>query len=114
MSVRVPGPFHRGEGGHKLHIAHHPLAFRQRHPRVDDAHRSSENTPHTVHLNGHPLRPLRPLAESMPRLEVGDQAVDGLMAMIEPLIMVILVGLIGSVMIAMYMPIFQMGDAVSG
>ncbi len=43
-----------------------------------------------------------------------DQAIDGLMAMIEPLIMVILGGLIGSVMIAMYMPIFQMGDAVSG
>lgn len=43
-----------------------------------------------------------------------DQAVDGLMAMIEPLIMVILGGLIGSVMIAMYMPIFQMGDAVGG
>ncbi len=43
-----------------------------------------------------------------------DQAVDGLMAMIEPLIMVLLGGLIGSVMIAMYMPIFQMGDAVSG
>ena len=43
-----------------------------------------------------------------------DQAVDGLMAMIEPLIMVILGGIIGSVMIAMYMPIFQMGDAVSG
>ena len=43
-----------------------------------------------------------------------DQAVDGLMAMIEPLIMVLLGGLIGSVMIAMYMPIFQMGDAISG
>lgn len=43
-----------------------------------------------------------------------DQAVDGLMAMIEPIIMVVLGGLIGSVMIAMYMPIFQMGDAVSG
>jgi type IV pilus assembly protein PilC len=43
-----------------------------------------------------------------------DQAVDGIMALIEPLIMVILGGLIGSVMIAMYMPIFQMGDAVSG
>ena len=43
-----------------------------------------------------------------------DQAVDGLMAMIEPLIMVLLGGIIGSVMIAMYMPIFQMGDAISG
>jgi type IV pilus assembly protein PilC len=42
-----------------------------------------------------------------------DQAVDGLMAMIEPLIMVLLGGMIGSVMLAMYMPIFQMGDAMS-
>jgi len=43
-----------------------------------------------------------------------EQAVDGIMAMMEPLIMVVLGGIIGSVMIAMYMPIFQMGDAVSG
>ena len=43
-----------------------------------------------------------------------DQAVDGILAMIEPLIMVVLGGLIGSVMISMYLPIFQMGDAVSG
>jgi len=41
-----------------------------------------------------------------------DQAIDGMMAMIEPLIMVILGGIIGSVMIAMYLPIFQMGDAM--
>lgn len=43
-----------------------------------------------------------------------DQAVDGLMAMMEPMIMVLLGGIIGSVMIAMYMPIFAMGDAISG
>ncbi len=43
-----------------------------------------------------------------------DQAVDGMMAMIEPLIMVLLGGIIGSVMMAMYMPIFAMGDAISG
>lgn len=43
-----------------------------------------------------------------------DQAIDGLMAMIEPLIMVLLGGIIGSVMMAMYMPIFAMGDAMSG
>ncbi|HIN86315.1 MAG TPA: type II secretion system F family protein [Myxococcales bacterium] len=43
-----------------------------------------------------------------------DQAIDGLMAMIEPLIMVVLGGIIGSVMMAMYMPIFAMGDAMSG
>ena len=43
-----------------------------------------------------------------------DGAIDGLMAMIEPLIMVVLEGIIGSVMMAMYMPIFAMGDAMSG
>ena len=42
-----------------------------------------------------------------------DSAVDGLTSMIEPLIMVILGGIIGTVMLAMYMPIFAMGDVVS-
>ncbi|MEC9070765.1 MAG: type II secretion system F family protein, partial [Myxococcota bacterium] len=42
-----------------------------------------------------------------------DTAVDGLTSMIEPLIMVILGGIIGTVMLAMYMPIFAMGDVVS-
>jgi type IV pilus assembly protein PilC len=42
-----------------------------------------------------------------------DAAVDGLTSMIEPLIMVILGGIIGTVMLAMYMPIFAMGDVVS-
>ena len=41
-----------------------------------------------------------------------DEAVDGVTAMMEPLIMVVLGGLIGSVMIAMYMPIFSMADGV--
>jgi type IV pilus assembly protein PilC len=39
-----------------------------------------------------------------------DAAVDGITSMIEPLIMVILGGIIGVVMLAMYMPIFAMGD----
>jgi type IV pilus assembly protein PilC len=41
-----------------------------------------------------------------------DAAVDGLSAMMEPLIMVVLGGIIGSVMIAMYMPIFSVADGV--
>lgn len=43
-----------------------------------------------------------------------DEAVDGVTAMMEPLIMVVLGGLIGSVMISMYMPIFSMADNVGG
>jgi type IV pilus assembly protein PilC len=39
-----------------------------------------------------------------------DTSVDGLTSMIEPLIMVVLGGIIGTVMLAMYMPIFAMGD----
>jgi len=42
-----------------------------------------------------------------------DEAIDGLMAMLEPIIMVVLGGIIGTVMMAMYLPIFSMGDALS-
>jgi len=42
-----------------------------------------------------------------------DEAVDGVTSMMEPLIMVVLGGLIGSVMISMYMPIFSMADGMS-
>jgi type IV pilus assembly protein PilC len=41
-----------------------------------------------------------------------DEAVDGVTSMMEPLIMVLLGGLVGSVLIAMYMPIFSMADGV--
>lgn len=41
-----------------------------------------------------------------------DNAVDGLTAMMEPLIMVILGVLVGGLVIAMYLPIFQMGSVV--
>lgn len=41
-----------------------------------------------------------------------DEAVDGVTSMMEPLIMVVLGGLVGSVLIAMYMPIFSMADGV--
>ncbi|MSP92476.1 MAG: type II secretion system F family protein [Myxococcales bacterium] len=41
-----------------------------------------------------------------------DEAIDGMTAMMEPLIMVVLGGIIGTVMMAMYMPIFTMGDHV--
>jgi type IV pilus assembly protein PilC len=41
-----------------------------------------------------------------------DNAVDGLTAMMEPMIMAILGVLVGGLMIAMYMPIFQIGAVV--
>lgn len=41
-----------------------------------------------------------------------DNAVDGLTAMMEPMIMAILGVLVGGLMIAMYMPIFQIGSVV--
>jgi len=41
-----------------------------------------------------------------------DNAVDGLTAMMEPLIMAVLGVLVGGLMIAMYMPIFQIGSVV--
>lgn len=41
-----------------------------------------------------------------------DEAIDGMTAMMEPIIMVLLGGVIGTVMLAMYMPIFTMGDNV--
>jgi len=43
-----------------------------------------------------------------------DNAVDGMSTLLEPLIMAILGTLIGGLVIAMYMPIFQMGKIVSG
>jgi type IV pilus assembly protein PilC len=41
-----------------------------------------------------------------------DNLVDGLTAMMEPLIMSVLGILIGGLMVAMYLPIFQLGNAV--
>jgi type IV pilus assembly protein PilC len=41
-----------------------------------------------------------------------DDAVEGLSSMMEPLIMVILGGLIGSMVVAMYLPIFKLGSVV--
>ena len=43
-----------------------------------------------------------------------DNAVDALSSLLEPLIMSILGVLIGGLVIAMYLPIFQMGSAISG
>ena len=39
-----------------------------------------------------------------------DEAVDGMSAVMEPLIMVVLGGIIGTIMLGMYMPIFTMAD----
>ena len=41
-----------------------------------------------------------------------DNAVDGLTSMMEPLIMAVLGVLVGGLVIAMYLPIFQMGAVV--
>jgi type IV pilus assembly protein PilC len=41
-----------------------------------------------------------------------DQAVDNLTAMIEPFMMVFLGGMVGALVVAMYLPIFQMGKVV--
>ena len=43
-----------------------------------------------------------------------DAAIDAVTSMMEPLIMVLLGGAVGFMMIAMYMPIFSMSDAVQG
>ncbi|MFZ5757807.1 MAG: type II secretion system F family protein [Pseudomonadota bacterium] len=43
-----------------------------------------------------------------------DNAVDGLTSMMEPMIMAFLGIVVGGLMVAMYMPIFQMGKVVSG
>ena len=41
-----------------------------------------------------------------------DEAVDSLSSLMEPLIMVVLGGLIGGIVVAMYLPIFKMGQAI--
>ena len=41
-----------------------------------------------------------------------DDAVDGLTALLEPLIMAVLGVVIGGLIIAMYLPIFQLGNIV--
>ena len=41
-----------------------------------------------------------------------DQAVEGLTSLLEPLIMVVLGGIIGTVLLSMYLPIFSMADGV--
>ena len=41
-----------------------------------------------------------------------DDAVDGLSSLIEPIMMVVIGALVGGLIVAMYLPIFQMGDVV--
>jgi len=41
-----------------------------------------------------------------------DEAVDSLSSLMEPMIMVVLGGLIGGIVVAMYLPIFKLGQAV--
>ncbi len=46
--------------------------------------------------------------------EMVDNAVDGLSSLIEPVIMSFLGVVIGGLIVAMYLPIFSMGDAIGG
>jgi type IV pilus assembly protein PilC len=41
-----------------------------------------------------------------------DDAVDNMTALLEPLIMVFLGGIVGTLVIAMYLPIFKLGAAI--
>jgi len=41
-----------------------------------------------------------------------DEAVESLSSLMEPMIMVFLGGLIGFIVVAMYLPIFKMGQAI--
>jgi type IV pilus assembly protein PilC len=41
-----------------------------------------------------------------------DTLVEGLSSMLEPIIMVVLGGVVGFLVVSMYMPMFQMGDAI--
>jgi type IV pilus assembly protein PilC len=41
-----------------------------------------------------------------------DNAVDSLSSLLEPLIMVVIGGLVGSLIIAMYLPIFKLASVV--
>ena len=40
-----------------------------------------------------------------------DDAVDGLSSLIEPFVIVFIGGLVGTIIVAMYLPIFKLGDA---
>lgn len=42
-----------------------------------------------------------------------DDAVDGLSSLIEPIMMVVIGGLVGSLIVGMYLPIFQLGNVVT-
>jgi len=43
-----------------------------------------------------------------------DAAVNNLTSMMEPVMMIVLGGIVGGLVISMYLPIFKMGEAISG
>ena len=43
-----------------------------------------------------------------------DAAVNNLTSMMEPVMMVVLGGIVGGLVISMYLPIFKMGEAITG
>ena len=43
-----------------------------------------------------------------------DRAVEGMLSIIEPLLMVFIGGIIGVIILALYLPIFKMGELITG
>jgi type IV pilus assembly protein PilC len=43
-----------------------------------------------------------------------EAAVDAMLALLEPIIIIVLGGIIGFIVVALYLPIFSLGDAISG
>jgi len=43
-----------------------------------------------------------------------EAAVDAMLALLEPMIIIVLGGIIGFIVISLYLPIFTLGDAISG
>ena len=43
-----------------------------------------------------------------------EAAVEGMLALLEPVIIIVLGGIIGFIVVSLYLPIFSLGDVVSG
>lgn len=43
-----------------------------------------------------------------------EAAVEGMLRLMEPIIIIVLGGIIGFIVIALYLPIFSLADAISG
>jgi type IV pilus assembly protein PilC len=56
------------------------------------------------------------LLERVAEIQEGelDTTVDTLTTLLEPVLMVVLGGLLGGLILAMYLPVFRMGEAITG